>query len=162
VWHEAEQHINGANWTTWYGWHDFLHPTKPGHAATAEMVVWQLQQLLIRLQLDPWTDRKAAALQQTMNLPPPPMYSSNYEGVTRVCLHGASVKELVQENVGWVLMNEGSEGKAKWGYVAEKAGATLVLEVNTTREKQVEQAPYMTLLLSHLKSYEHMGMATIR
>ena len=162
VWRETEQHLNNANWTTWYGWHDFLHPTKPGHAATAEMVVWQLQQLLIKLQLDPWSDSKVVAWQQTLAVPPPPMYAGNYEGVTRVCLHGASVKELVRDRVGWELVNEGSDGKQKWGYIAEKPGATLVLEVNTTRERGSDQAPYMTLLLSHLKSYEHMGMATVR
>lgn len=85
----------------------------------------------------------------------------NYEGRGRVCEHGLALEALLANKTqGWDMVNEGSEIKQKWGYVASKPGETLSLTLNTTRQEQ-QHIPVMAVQVAYLKSYARMGSATI-
>ena len=62
-------------------------------------------------------------------------------------------------------MNEGTEAKPKRGYVARAPGAVLRLRISTAAPgggaAAGAGAPSVALVLAYLKSYAHMGVATV-
>ncbi len=82
MWHLAELHQQGGNWSDYYGTQsysvsakpDYLHPTSPGHKAIADMAVWLVQRTLLGLQLEPL---QAWERQQSARALPPPMFPGN-------------------------------------------------------------------------------------
>ena len=69
-------------------------------------------------------------------------------------------------NTGWAMLDEGSAGRSKWGYVSYTPGSDLRLRVNTLRPDQPPaldgSPPDVSLVLAYLRSYNHMGCAELR
>ncbi len=62
------------------------------------MVIWLLQQTTLDLAAFPYGTADANAHAEALPLPVP-MYPGNYEGVSRLCVHGQAFQDLVVEKV---------------------------------------------------------------
>ncbi len=94
------------------------------HRAIADMAVWLLQHATLHDAMYPSAadataadataaDATAAAAADAL---PPPMYPGNYEGRSRLCMHGIDFKKLVVGAEGFDMINEGNEVKQKVGW----------------------------------------------
>jgi hypothetical protein len=118
----------------------------------------------------PWGPRAAPAARADTapTRPPPPAPArppGNYQHRHNVCVYGASLAPAVASADGFALVDEGAGNKTKWGYVATAPGAALTLRVDTTTPYGLEKgngSRTVAVYLAHLKSYEHMGIATVR
>ncbi len=90
------------------------------------------------------------------------MLAGNYEPTSRMCLYNEAFKTVVAGAQGFELVNEGTEEKPKWGYVGNTTGSVLHLRLNTQLTAKGDQKTPVTVLLAHLRSYEHMGSAEIK
>jgi hypothetical protein len=85
----------------------------------------------------------------------------NHHHPHNVCLYGSALAPAVLSASGFHWVNEGDANKTKWGYVALKPGAELRLQIDTTTPYNGPNST-VAVYLAHLKSYEHMGIATAR
>ena len=79
-----------------------------------------------------------------------------------MCTYGQAFASVVDRaaSQGWEFLNEGANGKPKWGYISRTPGSVLNVVVNSTREtRAVDGVHKMSVMLAYLKSYEKMGMA---
>jgi hypothetical protein len=64
---------------------------------------------------------------------------------------------------GFKFVNEGKAGKPKWGYVSTAVGSKLRIRLNTTlHSPSVAERPDVLVYVAHLKSYKHMGTASVK
>lgn len=78
-----------------------------------------------------------------------------------MCLINERFVAAVVSTEGFVYLDEGTEDKPRWGYVANTTGAKLVMRFNTMRPS-MRPEDLVSLYFHHLKSYEHMGAASLR
>eukprot|EP00798_Chlamydomonas_sp_ICE-L_P007315 gene7315-433_t len=93
----------------------------------------------------------------------------NCEEVSEQCFLDEQLHDLVVPSLsdGWTFINEGTEEKKKQGYVTTQPDTTLVMRFNmsslpspaadTLTGQTMQQQ--VSIMVSYLKSYEHMGMA---
>jgi hypothetical protein len=61
------------------------------------------------------------------------MYPGNLEQASKMCVHNEAIKPYVKLARGWAFLAEGKDPtKPKYGYVATKPDAVLVLQVGAT------------------------------
>ncbi|GIL58946.1 hypothetical protein Vafri_13943 [Volvox africanus] len=137
------------------------HPGDAGHRVMADLVVYMLQDTALDLLLDPWSDKEQRAEQEKPLQGP--MYSGNTAPSAAMCLYGDQFAPAVVPSTtqGFVYVNEGSVQKPRWGYVATQPGARLVMRFDT-RRPHLPPDHRVSLYLHYLKSYEHMGVASLR
>lgn len=138
---------------------DGVHPNDLGHKVMADAAVWMVQQTVLSLVLVPQGEEELMYLERRAL--PPPMHKGNHHADHKVCMHELALVPAVVSTNGFVLMNEGTPEKHKWGYVANASGSELLLEVNTVMPSASEEQGTVALYVAHLKSYEHMGTAQI-
>ncbi|KAF6266240.1 hypothetical protein COO60DRAFT_1632898 [Scenedesmus sp. NREL 46B-D3] len=159
MWRMSELHIHGYNWTDFMWDVDFMHPIDPGMAAIADMAVHLLQQTAMGLLLHPLGRQDKELLQERL---PPPMHAGNWEAKNLMCTYGEAFKPLVDTSAssGWLFINEGKRGAAKWGYISStpgsRGGGTAAAAAEQDDGAGDEK---MNVMLAYLKSYEGMGMA---
>jgi hypothetical protein len=160
-----KQQINnsyGYNWTDLMWTSDFMHPIDHGMSAIADMAVNLLQTTALGLVIDPLGPSDRELLAEPL---PPPAHPNNWEARNLMCVYGEAFAESVDLGASrdFELVNEGGNvKKPKWGFVATKPGAELIVRLNTTRTTTARDGDQrMNVMLAYLKSYEHMGVARV-
>ncbi|KAK9823328.1 hypothetical protein WJX72_001962 [[Myrmecia] bisecta] len=90
---------------------DAVHPNKLGHRYLADLVIGFLQDAAAEVLQKPLTDEDEQAALQPL---PVPMYEGNLESSSS-CLKANNFKTIVQDPVGWDWVDEGRDGRHKWG-----------------------------------------------
>lgn len=88
------------------------------------------------------------------------LFTGNEVPNITMCFTADALGKLVIKNNGFVFANEGSESSPKEGFIALMHGSELHLKISTTRS--VEKNSSIAISISHLSSYQHMGIANIR
>ncbi|EFJ45735.1 hypothetical protein VOLCADRAFT_105823 [Volvox carteri f. nagariensis] len=147
----------GFLWNQTYNEH---HPGDAGHKALADIVVHLIQETALGLLSYPPSREEAAKLERPLL---PPMYTGNLPPSTSVCLVGHTFTSLVTYAQGWSWVNEGTEEKPKWGYVATEPGSRLVVRLPDTLPPggRHAAAAAVPVLLHYLQSYAGMGKARV-
>ncbi|GLC64085.1 hypothetical protein PLESTF_000116500 [Pleodorina starrii] len=136
------------------------YPSDAGHRIMADLVAYMIQDTALDLVMDPFSTDEISALQKRL---PDPMYDGNIAPNRTLCLIGQLLVQAVASANGFDYVNEGSAIRPKWGYVALTPGARLVLRFDTRRHLPGANPDELVgLYLQYLKSYEHMGIASIR
>ena len=103
-----------------------------------------------------------------------PMLKGNYERPGLSCLLGESMKDAMVEVDGWEFVDERTVGNTteikpypRWGWVATRVGSKAVMQVDSRSQVAIMEDDTGTarknktrtndIVISHLKSYEHMG-----
>ncbi|GIL63834.1 hypothetical protein Vafri_17825 [Volvox africanus] len=143
-------------------WEDMFvdhHPGDHGHKIMADLAVHLIQQVALGLLLEPYGREEEEVVWEAL---PAPMYDGNSAPNSVMCSVAASFRQLVVLSEGFDYINEGTAIKPKPGYVATQPGSRLQLRVNTDRSAVGSPPDGMVhVYLHHLRSYEHMGMASI-
>ncbi|GIL91193.1 hypothetical protein Vretimale_18816 [Volvox reticuliferus] len=136
------------------------HPGDSGHRVMADLVIYMLQDTALDLLLDPWSYTEQRGEQEKPLQVP--MYSGNVAPAAAMCLCGDLFSSAVASNAseGFAFVNEGSEWKPRWGYVATQPRARLVMRFDT-RRPHLPPDHRVSLYLHYLKSYEHMGVVNL-
>ncbi|KAL3132821.1 hypothetical protein ABBQ38_006746 [Trebouxia sp. C0009 RCD-2024] len=151
LWHptmQRQQNYQGTQWLC-----DTIHPNLLGHRYYADIIVGLLQDVALQATLHPHIELEASQLDV-----PPPMYDNNLESASK-CLRGELLQQRVYQSVGWDWVDEGKDGRHKYGYVTEEAGHEMIFVVNNTGCPDPNME--VTLGIGHLKSYERMGQALV-
>ncbi|GLC64570.1 hypothetical protein PLESTF_000180000 [Pleodorina starrii] len=143
-------------------WEDVFvdhHPGDHGHKIMADLAVHLIQQVALGLLMEPYGKEDEEAVSEPL---PGPMYKGNMPPNSVMCSVAESFKQLVVLSEGFEYVNEGSAVKPKPGYVATTPGSRLQLRVDTDRSALGSPPEErVRVYLHHLRSYEHMGVATI-
>ncbi|KAL3149582.1 hypothetical protein ABBQ32_002354 [Trebouxia sp. C0010 RCD-2024] len=151
LWHPTmrrQQNFQGAQWLC-----DSLHPNTLGHRYYADIIVGLLQDVALQANIHPYVEPDASQFDV-----PPPMFDNNLESATK-CLRGDLLQQRVYQSVGWDWIDEGKDGRHKYGYVTEEANHDIIFVVNNTGCP--DPSMVVTLGIGHLKSYERMGQALV-
>ncbi|GIL78985.1 hypothetical protein Vretifemale_8390, partial [Volvox reticuliferus] len=135
------------------------HPGDHGHKIMADLAVNLIQQVALGLMLEPYGHEDEDVVWEEL---PDPMYEGNSAPNSVMCSVAESFQQLVILSEGFEYINEGTAIKPKPGYVATQPGSRLQLRVDTDRSAVGSPPDAMVhVYLHHLRSYEHMGTATI-
>lgn len=140
---------------------DKIHPDgETGHRVLADLAIYLVMRTIEQLNQGPPGPEVAAAVQQPI---PPPMMPGNYESYGEKCVIGMFFVHAVTEDSGfkWIDENKGANGRQKYGYISTEPGSRLSVKVDTTAGIQTSDAANMTVELLYLRSYEHMGKASV-
>jgi hypothetical protein len=155
--------------------YDFIHPLGPGHRAIADLVLHALGEVALGLTLRPWSadlleGGGGADGAEALAPLPPPLHANNLADKNLACAHGSALSAHVESAEGFDLIDEGKAPKQKVGYVAWRPGARLVLRVDLKAAEEAaaeeEEGAKTTgsgvaVQLAYLKSYKHMGRASV-
>ncbi|KAA6418426.1 MAG: hypothetical protein FRX49_11586 [Trebouxia sp. A1-2] len=145
---QRQQNYKGFQWLC-----DNIHPNTLGHRYYADIIVGLLQDVALQAALHPYEESEASQFAI-----PPPMYDNNLESTT-TCLRGDLLQQRVYQAVGWNWVDEGRDGRHKYGYVTEEPDHDIIFVVNTAGCP--DPSTMVTLGIGHLKSYERMGQALV-
>ncbi|KAK9861685.1 hypothetical protein WJX84_001496 [Apatococcus fuscideae] len=105
---------------------DAIHPNFLGHRYLADLAISLMQDRLARLVLtDPAEDR----FEDPEMLPP--MFLGNDAGKSH-CMTGSDFQGRVLQHEGWEWINEGKNGRQKWGFVTTTPGNFMEILIDTT------------------------------
>ncbi|MEW5300373.1 MAG: hypothetical protein WDW36_003309 [Sanguina aurantia] len=136
--------------------HDMIHPGVNGHRVMGELAIWLIQQTAIDLLSRPYS---TADEEQAAEPMPDPMMAGNEVPTTPLCFATDLFTPLVVSSHGFLYTDEGSPGNPKKGYVATAVGAELRFNVSTSRDGV--PGSKVSVHVSYLASYQHMGVASI-
>ncbi|KXZ51884.1 hypothetical protein GPECTOR_11g319 [Gonium pectorale] len=152
----AHKDIPGFRWEDLFVDH---HPGDAGHKVMADLAIHLLQRTALGLLMEPFGQQDAEAAAEPL---PPPMYPGNFPPTSPMCLVGEPFKSLVVMAEGFEYINEGTPTKPKFGYVALRPGSRLQLRLDTDRSAVgAKPDESVNVYLHHLRSYAHMGTATV-
>ena len=174
----AELKANASAFPIKTVFHDRHHPSAWGHSLMAQMAAKLVEQaidhqakLVPPPQLSADGRVASAACAAALNEAPvpwahggrallPPIYAEGDQAPVGVCLKDTALRDRLQPTsaVGFRYLVEGRDAKMKPGIVGQAAGdvARFCLDISRLNRG----APFV-LLLGHLISYEHMGVARI-
>uniref|UniRef100_A0A7S0IPL4 SGNH hydrolase-type esterase domain-containing protein n=1 Tax=Calcidiscus leptoporus TaxID=127549 RepID=A0A7S0IPL4_9EUKA len=148
--------------------HDRHHPGAWGHSLLAQMVVHRLSQAVMavldeeahshsyrrvsspqceQLAADSWSASLGA-----------PLISKVAEAEVGMCIKEEGLKSLMADARGFEYRVEGSDAKMKPGLIGMHPGDHVLLCVDVSR---APRGGDFVVILGHLISYEHMGIASI-
>lgn len=145
-------------------YYDNIHPDgETGGRVLAELVIYLVKQTVEEIKRQPPGPEVMAGAQEPL---PRPMVPKNFESVTERCLIGVNFVNVVTAHDGFEWINENPDGdRPKFGWISTKVGSTMTMKVDTnsvTGENKFPSNNNMVVELMHLKSYEHMGVASVK
>ncbi|KAG2493912.1 hypothetical protein HYH03_007848 [Edaphochlamys debaryana] len=135
------------------------HPGDHGHKIMADLAVHLIQRTALGLLFEPLDLEELVSTVESL---PPPMYPGNVPPDRTTCSVGDAFKPLVVLAEGFEYINEGTAEKPKPGYVTTTPGSRLRIKVDTDRSG-IGSDPngIVNVYIHHLRSYQHMGCASI-
>lgn len=145
---QRQENFKGTQWLC-----DSIHPNTLGHRYYADLIVGLLQDVALQAALHPYQPPEPSGFDL-----PPPMFENNLESQSR-CLRGDLLQQRVYQAVGWNWVDEGKDGRHKYGYMTDEPDHDITFVVNTAGCP--DPSAVITLGIGHLKSYERMGQALV-
>ncbi|GAX72559.1 hypothetical protein CEUSTIGMA_g15.t1 [Chlamydomonas eustigma] len=156
---------------TWYS--DGVHAAgDTGYRGMAELLIHLLMKVSTGFKTMPLSPTDVGAAQEDL---PPPMIPGNLPTTKDVCFIGEVLRKcaLSPLNEGWSWVDDAINHpgrQPKLGFSSKTVGAAITFVVDTRRHGGLikhsdgptsDVEPTVTLGIAHLRSYEHMGQASI-
>uniref|UniRef100_A0A7S0S1A6 SGNH hydrolase-type esterase domain-containing protein n=1 Tax=Chlamydomonas leiostraca TaxID=1034604 RepID=A0A7S0S1A6_9CHLO len=142
-------------------YYDAVHPDgRTGARVSAELVMHLMQRTMDDLTANKLSPEDGEVVAAPI---PPPMIPNNRESVSDKCFIGNIFVGVVTNKDGFEWVNESKSMRPKFGFVATKPGSVLDMMVDTRATAASTAANQKDVLVevAYLRSYEHMGQASI-
>lgn len=143
---------------------DDMHPQdRTGHRALADLFVGFVRATAVDLANRPLGKADEEIAQEAV---PAPMVPGNLQRNSSTCLLQRNFEKVVVAQQGFVWKNErpaADVSNQKWGWISEQPGSWAELEMDTTSVLEDDlKVDTNEVIISFLKSYEHMGKAKVQ
>eukprot|EP00195_Chlamydomonas_chlamydogama_P012413 CAMPEP_0202908854 /NCGR_PEP_ID=MMETSP1392-20130828/47410_1 /ASSEMBLY_ACC=CAM_ASM_000868 /TAXON_ID=225041 /ORGANISM="Chlamydomonas chlamydogama, Strain SAG 11-48b" /LENGTH=503 /DNA_ID=CAMNT_0049598371 /DNA_START=225 /DNA_END=1732 /DNA_ORIENTATION=- len=141
-----------------------IHPNDRGMKYIADVVVHAVQQALLSLALEGFSEEEARHAGSWAL--PAPMMPGNAEERNLQCVLYEGLKPLYKQSKGWEF---GCDVPHKCGYISMSSGSTMQIQIDTSvpgdllpKDDHNDGEPQLVAVhIGVLKSYEHMGMLRV-
>lgn len=161
-----------------YYYKDNIHPSDTGHQAMADLLIGLMQDTLVRMEVGPPWQAEALRRDRSCSgytaggtgqarLPPPLQAGVPVESSTSVCKLQDSFKDAVVASEGFAYRPERPAAQTfiaqKWGWTGFNVSDWAELEFDSRLpvSNGSGRKPKATVSLGYLRSYQHMGAASV-